>query len=261
MSNKLSIFLDSGAFSAWSQGVTIDIDEYIAFIKEHQHYLDVYAVLDSIGDPEATLRNQDYMESKGLSPLPCFHYGEDIKYLNEYLSRGYDYIALGGMVPIGTAELMTWLDGLFSHSLCDGKGNPTIKVHGFGLTSLPLLLRYPWYSVDSTSWVMIGRFGSVFVPRKRAGKYIYDEQAHKVVVSEKSDVGDGKHLCNYSKMERDVILAYFAEHGFTEKQLGEDYMARDRLNIQYFLDLEKNLPAWPWAFKLSNQSKGLGLRG
>ncbi len=258
MTNKLSIFLDSGAYSAMTQGVVIDIDEYIAFIKEHQHYLDVYCNLDVIGDAEASLKNLLYMEERGLHPLPVHHYGESEKYLKYYLSR-YEYIALGGMV--NREGIDRWLDPIFQKYICDSSGMPKVKVHGFGLTSLPLLLRYPWYSVDSTSWVMTGRFGSVFVPRKRAGKYIYDEQAHKVVVSEKSDVGDGKHLCNYSKMERDVILAYFAEHGFTEKQLGEDYMARDRLNIQYFLDLEKNLPAWPWAFKLSNQSKGLGLRG
>lgn len=261
MSKKISIFLDSGAFSAWSQGITIDIDEYIAFIKEHANYLDVYAVLDSIGDPELTFKNQEYMESKGLAPLPCFHYGEDIKYLERYIERGHDYIAFGGMVPISTPELMTWLDPIFKDYICDKDGIPTIKVHGFGITALPLLLRYPWYSVDSTSWVMTGRFGSVFVPRKRNGKYVYDEMSHKVVVSDKGDVGDGKHFKNFSPMERKVISEYFAEHGFTEEQLAADYMARDRLNIQYFLDLEKNLPAWPWAFKLSNQSKGLGLRG
>ena len=260
MSKKISIFLDSGAFSAWSQGVNIDIDEYIAFIKEHEKYLDVYAVLDSIGDPALTLKNQQYMESKGVNPLPCFHYGEDISYLEHYLAN-YDYIAFGGMVPISTPELLAWLDPIFKDYICDKDGMPRIKVHGFGITSLPLLLRYPWYSVDSTSWVMTGRFGSVFVPKRRNGKYVYNEIALKVVISDKGDIGDGKHFKNFSQLERQVIHEYFEEHGFTEQQLAEDYMARDRLNIQYFLDLEKNLPAWPWAFKLSNQFKGLGLRG
>ena len=50
--NKVELFLDSGAFSAFTQKVTIDIQEYIAFIKEHEDIIDVYANLDVIGMPE-----------------------------------------------------------------------------------------------------------------------------------------------------------------------------------------------------------------
>ena len=58
---KINLFLDSGAYSAWSKGVTIDIDEYISFIKKNIKYITVYANLDVIGDPEATYRNQKYI--------------------------------------------------------------------------------------------------------------------------------------------------------------------------------------------------------
>jgi hypothetical protein len=78
------IFLDSGAFSAMSQGVHIDIVDYIAFVKQNKSKLKVYANLDVIGNAEATLKNQEIMEKAGLSPLPCFHYGEDKKYLQMY---------------------------------------------------------------------------------------------------------------------------------------------------------------------------------
>jgi hypothetical protein len=33
------------------------------------------------------------------------------------------------------------------------------KVHGFGITSPWLVKRYPFYSVDSTSWKAGGRYG------------------------------------------------------------------------------------------------------
>ena len=36
MKNKVSLFLDSGAFSAWSKNTTIDIEDYISFIKENE---------------------------------------------------------------------------------------------------------------------------------------------------------------------------------------------------------------------------------
>lgn len=258
--NKISLFLDSGAFSAWSKGVNIDIDAYIAFIKEHKKYIHVYSVLDDINSAETTLKNQKYMESKGLSPLPCFHYNEDVKFLRHYLN-GYEYISLGGMVPISNHNLMVWLDDLFQNYICDDDGMPKVKIHGFGITSIPILIRYPWYSVDSTSWVMTGRFGSVFIPIKKGGKYVYDVVPHKVIVSDKSPAKneDGKHLSQYSPLERKHILEYIHDKGYTEEGIAEHYQQRDEMNIIYFLDLEKNLPQWPWAFKSKKTSKGFGL--
>ena len=289
--NKVELFLDSGAYSAWSQGSPIDINNYIDFIKENIDVIDVYANLDVIGSAEGTWNNQRIMEKAGLSPLPCFHYGEDIKWLNRYLNKGYDYIALGGMVPISTKDLTFWLDDMFSKHLCDSKGLPKVKVHGFGLTSLPLLLRYPWWSVDSTSWVVTGRMGSIYIPRKKAGKWAYNENPWKVAVSNRSPNKKeaGQHIDTMTPGEKEILLSYIHEKGY---QLGESrfhkedqtyelkenekwaqkkpenksakrevetmitlgisnrYQLRDEMNIIYFLDLEKSMPEWPWAFKI-----------
>lgn len=248
---KLEIFLDSGAFSAWSKGVEINIDEYIQFIKDNEEFIEVYANLDVIGDAEATYKNQKYMESKGLKPLPCYHIGEPIEYLFRYLQEGYDYIALGGMVSKTTqSQLVHWLDTLFSKHLTDAKGYPTVKIHGFGITSLKLLLRYPWYSVDSTSWVKTGRFGAVFIPvrNKTGGGYDYSKVPHKVMISDKSpkQTEDWQHYSTVPKMVRDFFDAYLTSKGYTPEELAEDYKKRDEINIMYFLDLEKYLGDRPF---------------
>jgi len=294
---KVDLFLDSGAFSAWSQKQPIDIQEYIAFIKEHEKVIDHYANLDVIGDAAGTWENQMIMEEAGVSPLPTFHYGEDIKWLERYLRKGYDYLCLGGMVPISTKDLKFWLDDLFSNYLCDEKGMPKMKIHGFGLTSLPLMMRYPWYSVDSTSWVVTDRMGSVYVPRKKAGEWIYNENSWKIAVSNQSPNKKeaGAHIDTMSPGEKQVILDYFEEKGYKlgksefrmasqkytlkenekwaqkkptnkaekrrvelliEDGISNRYQLRDELNIIYFLDLEKALPEWPWAFKLKNKQHG-----
>lgn len=289
--NKVELFLDSGAYSAWSQNQPINIDDYIEFIKENIEVIDVYANLDVIGSAEGTWENQRIMEDAGLSPLPTYHYGEDEKWLLRYLNKGYDYLALGGMVPINTRDLIPWLNGLFSKYLCDPKGMPKVKVHGFGLTSLSLMLRYPWWSVDSTSWVVTGRLGSIYIPRRRKGEWIYNENSWKIAVSNRSPNKKeaGQHIETLQPTEREIFLEYIHEKGHvlgeskfhkenqsyklkvnerwaekkpTDKKAKRDvetiltpgvsnrYQLRDEMNIIYFLDLEKSMPEWPWAFKI-----------
>ena len=63
------------------------------------------SVLDGIGDPLQTYRNQLEMEARGIRPLPCFHAGEDEKYL-EYYIQNYEYITLGGMVGSSAMQLI-----------------------------------------------------------------------------------------------------------------------------------------------------------
>lgn len=295
---KLNIFLDSGAFSAWAKGEEINLKDYIAFIKKYEKYIEVYANLDVIGDPKATLKNQKKMEKAGLSPLPCFHYGEDISYLKDYI-KNYEYVSLGGMVPISSADLIKWLDKIFGEYICNTKDHkPKVRVHGFGMTSFDLMLRYPWYSVDSTSWVMTGRFGGVMVPKFRKGKYSYETSPLKVDVSTRSSSvkKEGQHITTFSELERQQILKYFThkgyklgvskfksvkEKGYTlkdnecwngkankngdkeveeviEKGICNQYKQRDELNIIYFLDLEKNMPTYPQPFK-PQRIGGLGL--
>jgi len=115
----------------------------------------VYACLDVIGDWEATKKNQEYMESQGLNPLPTFHYGSPLEEL-ERLVEKYDYIALGGLVPLSLQKnkLRWWLDKCFLiiKNRC--------RVHGFGVNALWAWERYPFYSVDGTSWQSSVRFGS-----------------------------------------------------------------------------------------------------
>lgn len=214
--NKVELFLDSGAFSAWSQGVSIDIYEYIGFIKKHLDVIHVYVNLDVIGNAEATWKNQKIMEKEGLRPLPVYHYGEDEKWLKRYLRQGYEYIGLGGFVEVSSRAQMRWLDRIFSRYLTDDRGYPKVKVHGFGLTSLSLLFRYPWYSVDSTSWVMTSRMGSIYVPRRRAGKWIYDENSWRITVSNRNpNIREtGKHITTLSPKRKELVMDYITEKGY-----------------------------------------------
>lgn len=217
MNKNVSLFLDSGAYSAMTQNISIDIYEYIDFIKQNNEYIDIYACLDVIGDPVETYKNQKIMMKHGLNPLITFHKREDFKWLKKYIEE-FDYIALGGISGTGDSKsyVRQHLDDCWN-IICDTKDRlPKIKIHGFGLTALDLMWRYPWYSVDSTSWVQTGRFGSVYVPKYKQGKYSYDENSLKVAVSNQSpsQKEEGQHFSTFSPMEQNQILTYFKEKGF-----------------------------------------------
>jgi len=150
------IFIDSGAYSAFTQGVTINIREYAEWVKRWKHLITTYSNLDVIGSAEQTQVNQSRLHDFGLDPLPVFHVGEPWQYLEHYIER-YKYIALGGMVPYATQPklLMPWLIRAFK--MAQGR----TVYHGFGCTSFELLRNLPWYSVDSTTWAMGIRYGSM----------------------------------------------------------------------------------------------------
>lgn len=213
--SEIKIFVDSGAFSAQTKGVKIDIDEYIKFIKEYRHIITVYSNLDDISDPEITWKNQDYMEAAGLNPLPVYHVGEPLKYLT--MAMEYDYFAIGGAALANSLSRQVQYDNIFS-MICPKSNDyyPTHKVHGFGMTSLVYLWRYPWYSVDSTSWVLTGRFGAIIIPQRRGGKYLYTEPPWKITVSYQSPgkKEKDKHFTNMSPAQQRVILDYIEEKGF-----------------------------------------------
>lgn len=154
------LFLDSGAFTAYTQGVKIDLYEYIGFIREYG--VEVYCNLDVIRDEEGTRENQAEMERAGLSPIPVFHLGESWGYLEELLER-YEYVALGVAGTQGERRCDDFLEGCFSRI---AKHWP-VRVHGFGITTQRYLERYPFYSVDSSSAILGAAMGRVFHWRGR----------------------------------------------------------------------------------------------
>jgi len=150
------VFVDSGGFSAMTQGVTIDINQYAAWVKRYRHLINTYANLDDITSAENTLNNQHTLEDMGLQPLPVFHVKEDWKVLEQYIEK-YPYIALGGMVPYMryTKRIMPWIIKAFKLA-----GDKAV-FHGFGATSWEVIKNLPWYSVDSSSWGAGFRYGQV----------------------------------------------------------------------------------------------------
>ena len=231
------VFIDSGAFSAYTLGVDLDLVEYCDYIKRNDdiiRYDDgilMASVLDGIGDPQLTYENQLAMEKEGVRPLPCFHAGEDERYLEHYI-KNYEYITLGGMVGSSTKQLMIWLDRMWDQYLTDGSGNPRIKVHGFGITSIAIMERYPWWSCDSSSWIQSAAFGSIITP-----------QHGNMSVSEKSpSIHDaGQHINTFTPEENKFVLEMLEKQGFSYDRLSKVYESRAAYNIWAFGEINEEM--------------------
>ncbi|MBN2209551.1 MAG: hypothetical protein JW759_09680 [Candidatus Coatesbacteria bacterium] len=141
-----SVMLDSGAFSAFRSGRTIDVLEYSKFIGRNLDNIDLYVNLDVIGDAEASLANLRFMESRDLAPIPVFHYGEDLDVLR-WMREKYCLIGLGGMVPRSRRRMFEWLSTVFNKL--------PHKYHGFGIGDASLISAFPFHSIDNTTWKRI----------------------------------------------------------------------------------------------------------
>lgn len=226
-------FLDSGAFTAFTKGVEISPKIYAKYIHDHGHLFTVCSSLDAIGDPAKSYALLKELEGHGVTVSPVYHAREDILWLEKYLSEGYPYIFIGGMVPETTQWLKMWLDDLFAGPLTNEDGTATCKLHGFGLTDQQLMFRYPWHSVDSTSWLFTGAFGGCLFYR--------DKRAVKVVFSLDSPTAkklNAPHYSNLSNIERRHIDVWLEEMGVTAEQCAESYRYRNVINADSFQRME-----------------------
>lgn len=230
----IEMFLDSGAFTAWSQNVEISLEEYAAYINKHGHLYGTVSNLDDTSKNERrSYDNQKALESMGCKVQPVFHAREDARWLVKYLDEGYDYIFLGGLVPESTQWLLQWLDDLWDRYLIKADGTPRVKVHGFGLTDQKLMFRYPWHSVDSSSWLMTGIFGGCL--------FRHGQRLVKVVFSDSSPESyklDGWHYRNLPAPQRAMVDRWIEPYGVTPEQLGKHYTYRDVINAAVFQGLE-----------------------
>lgn len=146
----LNLFIDSGAYSAFTSGKPIQVEDYAKYLGEHKDIATLYANLDVIGGTiEQNDANQTYLEERGFSPAPVHHFGEPMEWLSELCKRGYNKIALGGLVGV-----KKWLQLVYLRACADilRKEKQPPLIHVFGMSPTPELIEiYPWDSFDSSS--------------------------------------------------------------------------------------------------------------
>lgn len=235
------LFIDSGAFSAWTKGSQVNVKEYINWLNDRVDDIDLCGQVDVIpGDrvfgatpaqvkeaAQKTWDNYLFMRQRLKNPnalLYTFHVGEPIEFLERALEwtdeqgNHIPYMALGGMVGKPHHIRDTFLEKCFI--TIRKSSNPNVKIHAFGMTDFELLEKYPIYSADSTSWIMVGAMGNVMT----------DFGNIAVSLNQKNDPKHYSHLPeesinNFNKM--------IAEFGFTLDELAEHRDNRILFNAMY----------------------------
>lgn len=241
---SLKTFVDSGAYSAHTKGIELDVDTYISYLNENDEFVSICAQVDKIPGvfnqpkskddletaPELTWENYLYMYPKMKSPeklLPIFHQGEDFKHLHRMLNHEpkIEYMGISPANDMPTRAKEKWIKECFD--IIAASPNPTVKTHAFGMTSLWVLNRYPFTSADSTSWIMTGANGGIM-------------SEFGVLMVSDNGKGNPKHVSNLPKPVLEELERHFVEKGFTLEQLGSDYKARMCYNILYLKDWADN---------------------
>lgn len=181
-----SILIDSGAFTFWNQGIDAKekLDDYMIMLKEDGWKK--YIAFDKVFDAEQSKENYKIMLKNDLQPIPCFHINTDIEYLRYYMDTT-DHIAIGGMV--GAQNIDGNLINIWNEIL---KRNPNCMVHGLGVSNIDTAMKYPWYSIDSSSWCAITKFARTNIWNEGKRRFITEDTVKEFLPRLGLNIEDGK---------------------------------------------------------------------
>jgi hypothetical protein len=153
-----NLLLDSGGYTALVKNMPIELPQYIDYLNKNKVKT---AITLDVPDFHKTIENTyELKRSTNTKILPVYHDTEflDIKKRGviEKYCADFDYLCLAGlnrkMLDKKNKEQMG--NFIFSHT------KNKIKVHGLAVTNKPFMEKYPFYSVDSTTWLNPAMFGT-----------------------------------------------------------------------------------------------------
>lgn len=229
---ETKIFIDSGAYSAYTKGKEVDVDKYLRFLDTNGDAFRVFAQVDFIPGksnaeqdpdvytkaPQYSWENYLYMRER-LRPdlkdklLPVFHQGEDFKWLKNMLEwtdpetgKHMPYIGISPHTEVTSENRLKFCKQVFH--IIKESSNPDVQTHGFGMTALHLLKWIPFTSVDSTTWLQAAIHGQLLLIRQ--GKLA------PIVVSERMLHCDDHFVYRSEGIQKEVVrqieaLGYDAE--------------------------------------------------
>lgn len=160
--------LDSGGFAARVHGIDIDVKVYADYLNKHNIK---FAFNLDVLDLETSMNNFYYlMEHTNTYIMPVYHGPEwadpKTRGLIDYYVDCFPFIALGGIAgrEVSKENVRRFLSYVFNRT------KDKVMVHGLGTTQIGLLEKYPFFCVDSTSWLTMTKFATSVVYSDKMAK-------------------------------------------------------------------------------------------
>lgn len=277
-----------------------DLRKYLAtyanIIKKCPPETDTMFVnVDAIKNPVKSYEiHQFFLKEYGVWLVPVVHYGASLKQTEKYLQdKRCDFLGMGGLGhQTNIAAYCKWADMIYKH-ICpaSNKFKPLVRTHGFAMTAYQLICRYPWWSVDSATWVKAAAYGWLILPPWRDGVWRFDLPYFKVNISRKPMDGrkekfwwwakrktaqqtKNRHLDNSPLAIIEMVAAWlkqsgipigsFDQHGnITEVGACSSGTILAQANMHYFKLLEESRPVWPYPLdeKIRKAGSNSGRKG
>lgn len=225
------LLLDSGAFTAWSQGHEVTLDDLFAAYDEMiatygDKAEEVWLIsLDKIpGSKGRTATPDEINEACRISDenfkiltdrygdrvLPVFHQNESTSRLHEVAAMA-DYICVSPRNDLPEKSRVRWSAEV--HARIPGK-----RTHGLAATGKGMMQTVPWYSVDSASSIFAAMNGG-----------IYRNSSLQVLQmsTKSSSIKDmDQHFRTLPSLVQEHLVAEFERRGFTLEGLEESIYER-----------------------------------
>lgn len=250
---RRTLMIDSGAYSAYTLGKTIDVHEFLAwhveFIKQFPDFKPIRIGLDVLGDWKACKVNQQILDDSGINFIATYHRPDPPEFLEWLLNRTMpdNYMAIGGLVTdvMDTSKLWPFLDSCYK-ALCNPDGTPKVKTHLFGIGDGETVKRYPATSSDSTSILWPSIYGNIMLPQLSllTGEPEWNKPLLKICISSENEKRRqaGQHFHTLKPALKDYVAAEIAKKGFTIEQLEGNGQQRTFFNFLQWLEVTNRWP-------------------
>jgi hypothetical protein len=240
--HKVGIMMDSGVVSWRSYRATLRkagkdtsklpdettfIQLYVDYVKAHKDEWDMYFTIDLERNAEDIFRRHYAIEEMGITPVPVFHGDSSLDILRKYRDKGCTLMGLASWRTIRTqqTQFRAYFDGCFNLGEKIG-----MKFHGLAMTAPWLMLTYPWFSVDSSSWSRVAGYGSIMY---------FDEHKSRMStfhISDRHSEGKSGAAKENGRM-MDCVKEMVTNEGFDFGELQTDFVQRHVWNGKQMLKL------------------------
>lgn len=205
--------------------LTISLEEYEAFIREHGHRFNVIVALDVINPSDAQIgaegsyNNWLHMrDATGFDCIPVYHADDPIEYLDRYMRDGAEYIGIGGVAKTAKGKdrgsNLRVLHNIFDR-ITDASGAPLVKTHGFAMGTNDTCYKFPWTTVDSATATRAAELGKLLYFTGQRVEQLQIRQ-QDLLMNERRMVGP----------ERQMVTDRLYENGYTWTDVQEFFPLR-----------------------------------